>query len=391
MKIVVVGIGYVGLSNAIILAQHSEVVLVDIVKEKVDLINLRKSPIIDPLISEYLEHKELNISATVDLKSACESLGSEDYVLIATPTDYCEQTNSFDTSSVENVLKIVSESAPECTIVIKSTIPLGFTEALNSKGYKNVIFVPEFLREGQALYDNLYPSRIVIGDKSKRGKIFANLMLQGAIKKDVSVIYTKPTEAEAIKLFANTYLAMRVAFFNELDSYAWERGLDSKKIIEGVTADPRIGNHYCNPSFGYGGYCLPKDTKQLLANYKNVPQELIAAIVRSNSTRKQFIVSHILALSPNVVGIFRLAMKKNSDNCRSSAILDIIEEIKASGVKPIVYDPVHSRSQTLNNLKFENNIERFKEVSDLIIANRTTSELRDVMFKVITRDIFGEN
>lgn len=384
MKIAVIGIGYVGLSNAIVLAQHNEVVLVDVIEEKVNKLNLKKSPIAEPLIEDYLEHRALNLSATLSLESACLNA---DFVLVATPTDYNDQTNSFDTSSVKEVVKKVSIIAPQTTIIIKSTVPLGFTEKLIAQGYKNIIFVPEFLREGRALYDNLYPSRLVIGDVSERGKTFARLMLQGAIKKDVPVLYTQPTEAEAIKLFANTYLAMRVAFFNELDSYAWENGLDSRKIIEGVGLDPRIGSHYCNPSFGYGGYCLPKDTKQLLANYENIPQELISAIVQSNKTRKHFVVSEILKLSPKTVGVFKLAMKRGSDNCRSSAIFDIIDELQSTGIKVIVYDPNYYENTALDFLDFENSLEKFKAESDLIVANRFAPELKDVISKVLTRDL----
>lgn len=384
MKIAVIGIGYVGLSNAIVLAQHNEVVLVDVIEEKVNKINLKKSPIVEPLIADYLEHRALNLSATLSLESACLNA---DFVLVATPTDYNDHTNSFDTSSVKEVVKKVSAIAPQATIIIKSTVPLGFTEKLIAQGYKNIIFVPEFLREGRALYDNLYPSRLVIGDVSERGKTFARLMLQGAIKKDVPVLYTQPTEAEAIKLFANTYLAMRVAFFNELDSYAWENGLDSRKIIEGVGLDPRIGSHYCNPSFGYGGYCLPKDTKQLLANYENIPQELISAIVQSNKTRKYFVVSEILKLSPKTVGVFKLAMKRGSDNCRSSAIFDIIGELQSAGIKVIVYDPNYCENTALDFLDFENSLEKFKAESDLIVANRFAPELKDVISKVLTRDL----
>lgn len=384
MKIAVIGIGYVGLSNAIVLAQHNEVVLVDVIEEKVNKINLKKSPIVEPQIADYLEHRALNLSATLSLESACLNA---DFVLVATPTDYNDQTNSFDTSSVKEVVKKVSIIAPQTTIIIKSTVPLGFTAKLIAQGYKNIIFVPEFLREGRALYDNLYPSRLVIGDVSERGKTFARLMLQGAIKKDVPVLYTQPTEAEAIKLFANTYLAMRVAFFNELDSYAWENGLDSRKIIEGVGLDPRIGSHYCNPSFGYGGYCLPKDTKQLLANYENIPQELISAIVQSNKTRKHFVVSEILKLSPKTVGVFKLAMKRDSDNCRSSAIFDIIDELQSAGIKVIVYDPNYCENTALDFLDFENSLEKFKAESDLIVANRFAPELKDVISKVLTRDL----
>lgn len=384
MKIAVIGIGYVGLSNAIVLAQHNEVVLVDVIEEKVNKLNLKKSPIVEPLIEDYLEHRALNLSATLSLESACLNA---DFVLVATPTDYNDQTNSFDTSSVKEVVKKVSAIAPQATIIIKSTVPLGFTEKLIAQGYKNIIFVPEFLREGRALYDNLYPSRLVIGDVSERGKTFAQLMMQGAIKKDIPVLYTQPTEAEAIKLFANTYLAMRVAFFNELDSYAWENGLDSRKIIEGVGLDPRIGSHYCNPSFGYGGYCLPKDTKQLLANYENIPQELISAIVQSNKTRKHFVVSEILKLSPKTAGVFKLAMKRGSDNCRSSAIFDIIGELQSVGIKVIVYDPNYYENTALDFLDFENSLEKFKAESDLIVANRFAPELKDVISKVLTRDL----
>ncbi|MDM8218488.1 nucleotide sugar dehydrogenase [Parasutterella secunda] len=384
MKIAVIGIGYVGLSNAIVLAQHNEVVLVDVIEEKVNKINLKKSPIAEPLIVDYLEHRELNLSATLNLPSACIEA---DFVLVATPTDYNDQTNSFDTSSVEDVVKKVSVIAPQATIIIKSTIPLGFTEKLIAQGYKNIVFVPEFLREGSALYDSLYPSRLVIGDLSERGRAFAQLMMQGAIKKDIPVLYTQPTEAEAIKLFANTYLAMRVAFFNELDSYAWENGLDSQKIIEGVGLDPRIGSYYCNPSFGYGGYCLPKDTKQLLANYENIPQELISAIVQSNKTRKHFVVTEILKFSPKTVGVFKLAMKRGSDNCRSSAIFDIIGELQSAGIKVIVYDPNYYENTALDFLDFENSLEKFKEESDLIVANRFAPELKDVISKVLTRDL----
>lgn len=385
MKIAVIGIGYVGLSNAIVLAQHNEVVLVDVIEEKVNKLNLKKSPIAEALIEDYLEHRALNLSATLSLESACSNA---DFVLVATPTDYNDQTNSFDTSSVKEVVKKVSAIAPQTTIIIKSTVPLGFTEKLIAQGYKNIIFVPEFLREGRALYDNLHPSRLVIGDVSERGKTFARLMLQGAIKKDVPVLYTQPTEAEAIKLFANTYLAMRIAFFNELDSYAWENGLDGRKIIEGVGLDPRIGSHYCNPSFGYGGYCLPKDTKQLLANYENIPQELISAIVQSNKTRKHFVVSEILKLSPKTVGVFKLAMKRGSDNCRSSAIFDIIDELQSAGIKVIVYDPNYYENTALDFLDFENSLEKFKAESDLIVANRFAPELKDVLSKVLTRDLY---
>lgn len=388
MKIAVVGIGYVGLSNAILLAQHNEVVLVDVIKEKVELINNKKSPIVDALISNYLKNKPLNLRATLNLDEACK--GAE-FILIATPTDYDDKTNRFNTLSVESVLQEASVVNPSATIIIKSTIPVGFTEGIRLKGFKNVIFVPEFLREGQALYDNLYPSRIVIGDKSERAKHFGELMLQGAIKKDTPVLYTNSTEAEAIKLFANTYLAMRVAFFNELDSYAWKKGLNSQEIIEGIGLDPRIGSHYCNPSFGYGGYCLPKDTKQLLANYKDVPQELISAIVRSNKTRKHLVASQVLAKSPKVVGVYKLAMKTGSDNCRASAIFDIINEIKSKGIQVIVYDPAYSQNNSLTFLQFEDDLAKFKEISDVIVTNRYSQDLKDVETKVFSRDLFRNN
>ncbi len=388
MKIVVVGIGYVGLSNAILLAQQNEVVLVDVIKEKVDLINNKKSPIVDSLISEYLENKPLNLRATLNLKEASKEA---DFILIATPTDYDDKTNRFNTSSVESVLNVASQINSTATIIIKSTIPVGFTESLHSRGYKSVIFVPEFLREGQALHDNLYPSRIVIGDKSEKAKQFVQLLLQGSIKKDIPVLYTNSTEAEAIKLFANTYLAMRVAFFNELDSYAWKKNLNSQEIIEGIGLDPRIGTHYCNPSFGYGGYCLPKDTKQLLANYSDVPQELIAAIVRSNKTRKHFVVSQVLAKSPKIVGVYKLAMKTGSDNCRASAIFDIIDEIKSKGVQVVVYDPAYSQNNSFAFLQFEDDLTKFKTMSDVIVANRYSQDLRDVESKIFSRDFFRNN
>lgn len=388
MKIAVVGIGYVGLSNAIVLARHNDVVMVDVVKEKVNQINLKKSPFTDSLVTHYLEREPLKLSATLSLERACSDA---EFVVIATPTDYNNQSNAFDTSSVEDVIEKVSAIAPKAIIVIKSTVPLGFTDQQIAKGYKNVIYSPEFLREGQALYDNLYPSRIVIGDLSEKGRRLAQLMQQGALKKDAPVFFMKPSEAEAVKLFANTYLAMRVAFFNELDSYAWESGLETQKIIEAVGADPRIGCHYCNPSFGYGGYCLPKDTKQLLANYKNVPQDLISAIVRSNQTRKRFVVSQILKLSPQVVGIYKLAMKRGSDNCRSSAIFDIVAALEAAGVKVLVYDPAYCGNEAFRFLTFEKSLEVFKATTDLIIANRFSSDLEDVKSKVLTRDLFGNN
>ena len=385
MKIAVIGIGYVGLSNAIVLAQHNEVVLVDVIEEKVNKINLKKSPIAEPLIVDYLEHRELNLSATLNLPSACIEA---DFVLVATPTDYNNQTDSFDTSSVKEVVKKVSAVAPQTTIIIKSTVPLGFTEKLIAQGYKNIIFVPEFLREGRALYDNLYPSRLVIGDVSERGKTFAQLMMQGAIKKDIPVLYTQPTEAEAIKLFANTYLAMRVAFFNELDSYAWENGLDSRKIIEGVGLDPRIGSHYCNPSFGYGGYCLPKDSKQLLANYEGVPSALIKAIVDSNDIRKEYVAERVKKMKCQTVGIYRLIMKSGSDNFRSAAIFDIMDKLESAVINILVYEPT-VLTDNYGKFKIIHDLNEFKDSVDIILANRFDQSLADCKEKLLTRDIFG--
>lgn len=387
MKIAVVGTGYVGLSNAVLLAQHHEVVTVDIVQEKVDLINSRKSPIVDKEIEDYLQTKELNLTATTDLALACDGA---DYAIIATPTDYDTTTKYFNTSSVDSVLKQVTLLNPQATVVVKSTIPVGYIEKQKALGYQNVLFVPEFLREGLALYDNLYPSRIVVGEKSERAEIFAKLLLDGAIKKDVPILYTSATEAEAIKLFANTYLAMRVAFFNELDSYAWTHNLSSKEIIEGVTLDPRIGTHYCNPSFGYGGYCLPKDTKQLLANYQDIPQELISAIVSSNRTRKDLVASKILERQPKCVGIYRLTMKSGSDNFRASAVFGLIKRLRNENVRIVAYEPTLACLEYYGT-QIVNDFEEFKKLSDVIVANRFDTQLEDVSELVITRDIFGNN
>lgn len=387
MKIAVIGTGYVGLSNAVLLAQKNEVVAVDVVQEKVNLINNKKSPIVDKEIEEYLQTKDLNLYATTDLERACKEAV---FVIIATPTDYDTTTHYFNTSSVDNVLKQVTGFNPEATIVIKSTIPVGYISKLKEQGFNNVMFVPEFLREGRALYDNLYPSRIVIGEKSERAKQFAKLLLDAAIEKTVPVLYTGATEAEAVKLFANTYLAMRVAFFNELDSYAWKCGLDVKEIIKGVTLDSRVGEHYCNPSFGYGGYCLPKDTKQLLANYKDIPQDLISAIVQSNRTRKDFVSRMVLNKEPKCVGVFRLTMKSGSDNFRASAVFGVIKRLKAAGVEIIAYEPTLSCDKYYVT-QIVNNLEEFKSRSDVIIANRVDIMLADVEEKVITRDIFFNN
>ncbi len=386
-KIAVFGTGYVGLSNAILLAQHNDVIAVDIVEEKVKMINSKLSPIADKEIEHYLKEIPLNLSATTNGK---EAILQADYVIICTPTNYDPVTNYFDTRSVEQVLNLVSEVNPKTQIVIKSTIPVGYTQNLINNGFKNVFFVPEFLREGKALYDNLYPSRIVIGSKSQTAKEFASLLVEGAIDKNAKVLYTNSTEAEAIKLFSNTYLAMRVAFFNELDSYCLANNLNSKEIISGVGLDPRIGEHYRNPSFGYGGYCLPKDTKQLLANFSGVPQTLISAIVESNTIRKNFISQLILEKKPKTVGVYRLVMKTGSDNFRESAIQDIIKTLLKNNVKVIIYEPSAKR-KTFMGCELVENLEIFKSTTDLIIANRFSEELKDVGNKVFTRDIFGNN
>ena len=387
MKITIFGTGYVGLSLAVLLAQHNEVVAVDIIKIKVEKINNKESPIVDSEIQDFLTHKKLNLHATVEPE---EALKDSELVIIATPTDYDPNTNKFNTSSVESVLKTVSQYRPGVDVVIKSTVPVGYTEKLRSLGYENVLFSPEFLREGSALKDNLYPSRIIVGENSERARTFANLLLEGAIKKDVPILLTGPTEAEAIKLFSNTYLAMRVAFFNELDSYALSNDLDSRQIIDGVGLDPRIGSHYCNPSFGHGGYCLPKDTKQLLANYEDVPQTLIRAIVESNRKRKDFITYEVLRKKPKTVGVYRLVMKKNSDNFRASAIQGIMKRLERAGINLVVFEP-NLKEEAFYGHKLINDLQAFKSVSDLILANRLTEDLKDVAEKVFTRDIFGQN